>query len=815
MFGSVDIKTRPLKFAFLVDPNSSKQVKEAIRLSSTLWGGDYFPIIQLHKRMPATWREKPLKTPSAKSIILGYIEAFDPDIFVQFSKSIPQYISETGIEIIKPDEIWRDLDEDRNLSPKFGIGLFEILNEVFEENFKFKAKYPIKIIFPKFPQRFSLFWASVFGDIPNKLTPLLKAHYYEPLEISNPNFKVENIGELIDGKVLFPRRITHHGINSFSRSGFRRDAYVFFMNATKVEDVIDYWNLRAMGKSVLPVPKQLKENPELKKVVVDFLKTHRKHWRHNPQVCDYASIVRARSCTMEEMQEYAKTLKIKQNPKDTSNDPFFALQHWYPRVWDEWARDKDGAVPSDIYGDEEDSIDIADTKEIRVRFRSLLPKFAQKYGYHGEPRCANEISFRFYGASEYIAEVFPKSSGDNFIRAISGLTSFRGDWRVGRNGLVKLVKDNFNETQEIPLSEKVFFAWLEYLGWKPKLSPPGLLAKQIYKKLDGYPSILKNEKLLGLLEHMNGGSVQKDGSPVDKNKINQERDLSVGEVKSRLEAGSQRRNPHDYLIEKGFFRLGLRLQCPHCLRNSWYTLESIRDSFTCPKCLDTFNAVGNLDSSIWSYKTTGPFSVANYAEGAYAVLLTLDFLDEHKLTTMRITPTTSFVAEAHDKKNLEADFAAFWQDSVYGEKNDGLLFGECKTYGKFKDEDFERMRYLAKTFPGAVLVFSTLRKSLTPREIKSITSIAKKGRKYWKPEQPINPVMILTGNELLHDFGPPYCWEDSIKKKFNYVTGLLSVCDATQQIYLDLPSWHTEWHEKWEKKRQRRLAKKRGEINKT
>jgi hypothetical protein len=119
------------------------------------------------------------------------------------------------------------------------------------------------------------------------------------------------------------------------------------------------------------------------------------------------------------------------------------------------------------------------------------------------------------------------------------------------------------------------------------------------------------------------------------------------------------------------------------------------------------------------------------------------------------------------------------------------------------------MRYLAKTFPGAVLVFSTLRKSLTPQEISNITRIAKQGRKYWKPERPINPVLVLTGNELLSDFGPPYCWEDSIKKKFDRVTGLLSVCNTTQQIYLNLPSWHTEWQEKWEKRRSRRLAKKR------
>jgi len=102
---------------------------------------------------------------------------------------------------------------------------------------------------------------------------------------------------------------------------------------------------------------------------------------------------------------------------------------------------------------------------------------------------------------------------------------------------------------------------------------------------------------------------------------------------------------------------------------------------------------------------------------------------------------------------------------------------------------------------------------LTSQEIKSIMSIAKKGRKYWKPERPINPVLILTGNELFSDFGPPYCWEDSLKKKFDRVTGLLSVCDTTQQIYLNLPSWHTEWHEKWEKQRQKRMANRKKKEN--
>src|SRR5438309_998681 len=61
MFGNAEIKVRPVKLAYLVDPNNAKQVREAIQLSSSLWGGAFFPIIALYRRMPATWRDTSAK----------------------------------------------------------------------------------------------------------------------------------------------------------------------------------------------------------------------------------------------------------------------------------------------------------------------------------------------------------------------------------------------------------------------------------------------------------------------------------------------------------------------------------------------------------------------------------------------------------------------------------------------------------------------------------------------------------------------------------------------------------------------------------
>jgi hypothetical protein len=672
---------------------------------------------------------------------------------------------------------------------------------MFKEFFKYKSKYPPRMLLPKLPAKMTLFWASVFGDLPPKIADIVRRHHAEPLEIEETEFKVEALGEFLSGDALFPRRWTQYGLDVLGGRGIRGDAAVYFMDGESLEDIIDFWNLRATGRPVLPLPKQFNSTAQFERLITDYLKEHRVHWRHDPKVCEVAHFIRSRNSTMDEMQAYAKTLKLAIPKGDTSADGFYALQHWYPRIWDEWGRDKDDAVPRDTYAESEASIDFDDPRDLRVRFKPILPPFADKDGIHSEGRCANDIEFRFYGADEYLAEVFPQSSGPYFERAISGLASWR-DWRIGRHGLVKIVANDLRVTRDVPLAENIVFAWLTDLGWKPKLSPAGLLAKQMYRTLEGQPFALHEPKLMGLLERMNGGLVEDNLEPVEENKITQDRDMLVGELKNRVQSFGGRGDLYGYLLKKRILRLGLRLQCPDCTRHSWFPLDAVGDSFSCPRCLNTFPALDNLENSRWSYKTAGPFSVPNYADGAYAVLLTLQCFDDRKMTTMRITPAFSFTGEK-DGTKLEADFALFWQEAVFGERREGLAFGECKTYRQFEERDFKRMRDIAKAFPGAVLVFSTLRKKLTEFEIRKIGSIAKRGRKYWKSERPLNPVLTLTGTELLSFSGAPYCWDDAVKRRFDRSHGLMNLCDATQQIHLKLPSWHADWQAKWEKRRSR------------
>ena len=168
--------------------------------------------------------------------------------------------------------------------------------------------------------------------------------------------------------------------------------------------------------------------------------------------------------------------------------------------------------------------------------------------------------------------------------------------------------------------------------------------------------------------------------------------------------------------------------------------------------------------------------LANYADGAYSVLLTLNFFSPLRLVShdFQITSVMSFKAESPDGKTVEADFAAFWKSGTHGSKVE-LLLGECKTYGKFEDKDFKRMRYLSKTFPNPVLVFSTLRESLEDGERKKIARLAETG-----------PVMVLTAKELCPYSGAEVLKGSPDNRSLDYGSSLTDICRITRISYVGL-----------------------------
>lgn len=77
-----------------------------------------------------------------------------------------------------------------------------------------------------------------------------------------------------------------------------------------------------------------------------------------------------------------------------------------------------------------------------------------------------------------------------------------------------------------------------------------------------------------------------------------------------------------------------------------------------------------------------------------------------------------------------------------------MFLCEYKTEIDFTNKDIEKMQKPGQLFPGAILTFATLKPELSNNEKQIIRRLVNYFRKGIN-DRPVNPVLILTGNELL------------------------------------------------------------------
>ena len=799
MFGDITVKSRPLRLAFLIPPTKNV-LRKVIQINSTLWGGTYNPIIPLYAQSPKSWKQYPGEKIAVRERVRGYIRAFDPDVLVDCTGGkLPDYVKTPERLTIALDDIWEKFfGAGKDGSPRYGIGIFELLNAIYEEYFEVVRRFPSKLTLPTFAKEGALFWSAVVGELLPPIQEVVEKNCADALDIEKPAISAQNYGTFVRSRFILPRAVTRYKLESDGVGMRRQDSSAFYVDATKIADIVDYWNLRALGRAVIPIPKQFIQIPEYVEFVREFVREDYQARQDSRRTIIGTSIIRSFSSTMPELEAFARILQATPLIPEKPDAHSIALQHWYPRIWDEWAIGKDGATPDNIYSQTEE-FSFPDVKDT-VSFDLVKPKFVGDI-ISDSPRYANEIYPKFYGSDERIlADVLPYDHGKEVVRVAAGtFLSGRDAFRISRTGLVHLVKWDRRVRWTLPLAEDVFVAWLKDKGFTTELSTCGRLAKQVHSQLGGWIGVLSNEPVIQLLDTMTKGGEDGKGAP-------------LGEVKNRLANIGMRGNSlYQSLVDRKVFQLGYKTQCPHCGRGSWYDLRSLAAELICPLCHQRLAAISAVDSAnkgAWHLKNAGPFSVEKFADGSYSVLLTLNFFQrDHSL---RMTPIMSFTAKrATPAKELEADFALMWQDSAFGEEQEGMLFAECKSYNKFMKEDFDRMRTLAEQVPGAILAFSTLRKTLDASERKEIARIARAGMKRWKTERPINPVLVLTGHELFGFEGPPYCWKGlTVPDWAKNAHSILDICNATQSIHLGLPHWQELWHAEFEKRQKRRAKRK-------
>ena len=791
--GTINISLRPIKLSFLIDPFDRKALFQAIQINSFLWGGLFNPIIPFYRRRPINWERPPAKKIKMLQIVEGYLNNFDPDYVVQLGQISKIDLNFTSRKIVKAEDILGRVDEDG--TPAYGIGIFELLNHFFKKEIKFVRKYPLNIAFPNLNRAYRLFLASIFGQLPEPIDKKIRENFDDPIGISRPDCSINTYLEFLSQNNVSLRRLTTLELKPRRQSLYREGQCIFLMDASKNLDVIDYWNLRAVGWNVLPIGKQISSSANAINQSKDFIDESYFPSRGNPKIFHRATILKSRNVSEGELKNFTESLKI---PKAEKPHHFkFVNQHWYPRMWDNWARDKDG-VDCCTVESRSDQHDLQSISEY-TRIKTLDPQMIKSFGGHSTARFVNEIDIRFYGdTGEPFAEIIPEGVGD-IARSI-GAFGIR-EWRVSKKGLVFFSRHTkWHINLKTPKSENVFLSWLKANNWSGELSPPGRIAKEMIKLIGGSwgSAILAKPRLIALLQKMS------DGKPIKQKAF-------WGEIQRIANEDKFGADPSVLLktfIDFNMFRLGLEVQCDICQQHSWYSLKDIDYTIKCPKCLNQIKAPAHSPDDLkWSYRTFGPFSLPRQAYGVYSVLLTLHFFA--RVLDGATTPIMSFNAK-RGNKNIEADLGLFYQNTEFGKEKREIIFAECKTYNRFAKKDIDRLKILANAFPGSIIVFSTLNSSLTINEKKLIRPFVKKGRKYLKDDRSFNPVLILTATELFSDFG----LEDSYKEKggrhekfaersFDLMR-LLPLCDITQQLYLDMISWH-EWLDIEREKRLKKL----------
>src|SRR5215470_7033298 len=271
-FGDITLALRPIKFAFLVNPAERVILDRVVQANLFQWGGLHNPIIPIYRRLPRYWSDLPMRRSPAAEICKGYLRMFDPDAVIvcgSVDKSvIPQHIE----HIHTLDEFAGDLSKED--APALGVGLFELLNDFAEKEFKYTRRDGIKLLMPTYGAKDATLFNMVFGDIPPEARRGTYRELMKRIDTEAPQVTIDNFLQVIHTQNPFLSSVCAHHLE-FRRRRLERSLAVFLLDHTNALDLVDFWNLRALGWHVLPIPIKLAGLADARQYTRAFIEHYR------------------------------------------------------------------------------------------------------------------------------------------------------------------------------------------------------------------------------------------------------------------------------------------------------------------------------------------------------------------------------------------------------------------------------------------------------------------------------------------------------------------------------------------------------------
>jgi hypothetical protein len=800
------VRIRPIRFAFAVDPKNLKDLMRVFEANSVLWGGPYNFILPLFKRVPQRYLDPYRKNIKTRALIDGLMEAFQPDFIVEMEAGSVTGFKFPRRRVINFDQL---LSRDERGHCAYGVDLRSIIADLYESTFRFVQRHPPESVVPSCSDtRYDLLFAALFGVLPES-GPAgdCAVHYLKALDGKRKAYGPEEYPTLLQQKYLYPFRVANHQLES-RRNSWSIDSKLYYMDEKSPLDLVDFWNLRALGWNILPLPASLA--PNLTAFCKDFIQKSYRPFPPPSNAYHHASFLCSPTTVQADLLSFMASLRP--SSPESAYDAISWSSH-IPRIWEEWGRSADHAQPQTITHTTElvDSHTIGDGLHVST----AIPDFLDDDRYASEQHaCAN-----VFEAIPGGAQVIPWGTGE-----LTGLIHDFADEKiwVSQEGIVTTAA-RFSTTRFLrsPSALNVFSAFAKSKGLSLSISPAGNTCEQIIKALGGINLIrivARSPEFLRFLNSLAHESVEVESDTIPNKKVRKAYApyAHVLEAVSRATSDGPeiaKHNFFDALISRKILIAGLTLRCEECNHRSWHALNTLAPSMTCPRCSSAlvFPAALPPRREEWAYKVSGPFATENFAHGAYCVGSTLHFLIDKILREVTWLP--SFRLTAEGGKEAEADFGIFARPSrLSNATSPFLILGECKSFNSFTRDDFTKAHHLADLFPGAVLCFATFRESLTSEEIKAITKIVRRGRSSLRTGKVRNPVLIVTGKELFAQYSFTREFYEVYGDRAEYArmaylrSDIEELCDFTQQVHLVIESYHS-WLDEKRKKRIARLSK--------
>lgn len=784
----VERRLRPIRFAFLVKPDERSALRSVIEVNTCLWGGRYNGIIPVVDAVPGAAPDSPLPPLSPEEHLRGYFDCFEPDIVVECGTARVPEGSQARWRRVSLDVFLQGAGREVG-SP--GLSVLPLYAHLFRRHFQFERREKIVVRAPTPPtEDLALFSTACVGAFPDAAE---RAVYREQfLRIFSPETPVLAATDLVETVEAHhtPLILGSEALQVLPRRSFG-DPSLFVLDPSSALDVIDYWNLRALGRLVIPLP--IPWADALMPSVQDFVQRHHTPYREDqPENQRSTCVVPSRTAPSEAQNTIISRLF-------TACGRALFPGGRYPLIWSRQGRRDDWAQRPEVTAREE-RVEVP-VEGGRISFDLLHPRVDAHLPFSSEPQWANIVRPWSMSADRNAPFYIPEDTPDP--RTL--LQSMKLD-RLSVNSEGVVVLSDYpgeGDSWMLPEPFDVFKAWFAGRGCDVRPTRDAHIARRIHWALrrHGGLGLLAGKEILELLEQMATGSVAHDteqaDAPMPHNAVPRKRWWKTLVASHRCSKDRADRLLQA-MTEAGVLRVGLTIRCLTCNSPEWFPYERLTKKLRCSQCLSRLRFPEDKpdEDARWHYRTNGVFSLPEHATGAYSVLLTKRFLVESLHTEAVWIP--GFEIKNAAGLDKQVDLALWWQRFRSGRDKPLLVLAECKSFGGFEEVDFQRAEELMTTFPEAVFVFATLKSDLTAPEKERIAGIVEAARERLFSPETCPAVVVLTARELFGEPFPPRCWlsmggeAEKTAKHYWRDEGLMGLSNVTLSIHAGIDT-HGVW----------------------